>query len=72
MKSLVGPLLLAVALSSGCVTVWGGSPPECPPINEETFKEMVGMITEEQYRGITVWISEMERYCSSIDAMRDA
>ena len=72
MKNLVGPLLLGVALSGGCVTVWGGSPPACPPISEEVFEEMVGIIMEEEYLGVTVWLSEMERYCSSIDAMRDA
>lgn len=71
MKRLIALLLPELILSAGCATVWAGKPPACPPPTMESVEEMVTVMVTGNYPSLIGWISEMERYCSGIDAMRD-
>ena len=70
MKRLIVLSPLATILFAGCVSVWGGKPPACPPTSMESVEEMATVMVTGNYPSLIGWISEMERYCSGIDAMR--
>ena len=59
-----------VALSLSCRTVLV-MPPPCPIPSEGVVIDLTEMVVLNAYEDVRRWVSEMERYCGSIDAMSD-
>lgn len=72
MKRFLGLLVVVVSLSTGCASVWAGSPPPCPYPDMDSIEDLAMIMAIGDYPNLVGWISEMERYCSGIEAMRDA
>lgn len=70
MKKLLGPLVVAVSLSTGCAGVWAGKPPACPSPSHAAINELLAVQRAAVASDLSEWIGEIERYCSGIDAMR--
>ena len=66
--------LLGIVVT-GCETVWGGKPPGCPAPTDPAVDEVAELVEEHErdrarYGYLLRWISELERFCASLDEMR--
>jgi len=50
--------------------VWGGKPPPCPRPTDDVVRDVGSLMLSRNGDSLVIWISEMERYCEGIDAMR--
>ena len=58
-----------------CAHVWAGKPPPCPPPSDQAIEEIAVIVEENEadpsrYSFVLVWVSEIERFCSSLNAAR--
>jgi len=60
----------AVGLSLSCRTVLV-MPPPCPVPSEGVVIDLTEMVVLNAYEDVQGYLSEIERYCSSVDAMSD-
>ena len=56
--------------SAGCVGVWAGKPPACPPPSHDAVDQLLVVQQSAVAPGLVGWVGEIERYCSGIDSMR--
>lgn len=69
-KKFLGLSVAAQILSAGCVGVWTGKPPPCPPPSHDAVDQLLVIQQSAVAPGLVGWVGEIERYCSGIDAMR--
>lgn len=63
-------MLVVASLLISCVGTWVGSPPPCPPFTEEAVDDVEEMVVTDTHKFLVLWISEMDKYCDGIKAMR--
>ena len=66
--------LLGIVVT-GCETVWGGKPPGGPAPTDPAIDEVAELVEEHErdrarFGYLLRWISELERFCASLDEMR--
>jgi len=58
-----------------CSHVWAGKPPPCPSPSDGAIENIAALVEENEsdpsrYSFVLVWVSEIERFCSSLNAAR--
>ena len=65
LASMVAGLLIS------CAGIWAGKPPPCPPLTEPAVDDVEEMVTDNTHEALLLWVSEVDRYCDGIKAMRE-
>ena len=70
MTKSAGLFIAAQILLTSCASVWAGKPPPCPSPSSDAVDQLEVVQQSEVADSLMIWIGELERYCSGIDAMR--